>query len=291
MQERESWFPCGEHRMRYLHLPAENGRGFWSWWTRRRPAVVFVHGLMGYSFSWRHNLEFFAQHRDVYALDLLGIGHSDRPEEDEADFGLEAAAERLLLFLRSLGERQIDVVATSHGGAVAMLAASHDYCCGRPLIRRLALVAPANPFMPSNNLSRATAATSLGRMLVGTCGGMVQCSALGQLYADEAQITPETHAGYAVNFQDESSYDYALKVAESWREDMQTLEDALPAVAAIPTLLLWGEEDQVIPADSGPRLRQCFRQAELEVLPGVGHVPYEEAPEDFNRCLLEFLER
>jgi pimeloyl-ACP methyl ester carboxylesterase len=111
------------------------------------------------------------------------------------------------------------------------------------------------------------------------------------LYADESQITEETHAGYAVNFQDESSYDYALKVTESWREDMHTLETALPSIARIPTLLLWGEDDQTIPADTALRLRQCFREVEFETLPGVGHLPYEEAPVDFNRCLLEFLER
>ena len=47
--------------------------------SRSRPAVVLVHGLMGYSFSWRHNLEIFAQHRQVYAVDLLGVGFSDHP--------------------------------------------------------------------------------------------------------------------------------------------------------------------------------------------------------------------
>jgi pimeloyl-ACP methyl ester carboxylesterase len=291
MQERESWFPCGEHRMRYLNLPAENGPGLWWWFKRRRPAVVFVHGLMGYSFSWRHNLEFFAKHRDVYAVDLLGIGHSDRPVPASVDFGLEAAAGRLLQFVRGLPHSEIDLVATSHGAAVAMLAASQDYCCGRPLIRRLALVAPAHPFMPSENLSQVVASTSLGRMLVGSCGGMVQGQAMGYLYAAGSRITEDTHAGYAVNFQDESSYDYALEVTGSWREDMQKLQAALPSIAGIPTLLIWGEDDQAVPASTALRLRQCFREVELATLPGIGHLPYEEAPADFNRCLLEFLER
>jgi 4,5:9,10-diseco-3-hydroxy-5,9,17-trioxoandrosta-1(10),2-diene-4-oate hydrolase len=291
MQERELWFRCGDHRLRYLHLPDVNGPGLWWWWKRRRPAVVFVHGLMGYSFSWRHNLEFFARHRDVYALDLLGIGHSDRPEPSATDFGLQAAADRLLGFLRGLGQPRIDLVATSHGGAVAMLAASEDYCSPRPVIRRLALVAPAHPFMPTENLNQVVASTSLGRMLVGACGGMVQGRAMSQLYADDSLITPETHAGYAVNFQDERSYDYAIAVAESWREDMQTLKASLPAIRAIPTLLLWGAEDETIPAGTGQHLCECFRNPEFELLPGVGHMPYEEAPEEFNRCLLGFLEK
>ena len=72
--------------MRYLRLPSADPA------SRSRPAVVFVHGLMGYSFSWRHNLDFFAQHREVYAVDLLGIGGSDHPEPGSADFSLAAAA-------------------------------------------------------------------------------------------------------------------------------------------------------------------------------------------------------
>jgi pimeloyl-ACP methyl ester carboxylesterase len=292
MQERESWFACDHHRLRYVHLPAVNEPGMLWWWRARRPAVVFVHGLMGYSFSWRHNLEFFArQHRDVYALDFLGVGHSDHPQPGSADFGIEAAAERLLRFLRSLGHAKIDLVATSHGGAVAMLAASQDYCSGKSLIRRLALVAPAHPFMPSDSLNMARFSTSLGRMLVGSCGSMVQGQALGQMYANDTRITQETHTGYAVNFQDERCYDYSLEVAESWRQDMQTLEAALPSIHYIPALLLWGAEDQMIPASTGPRLKQCFREAEFELLPGVGHLPYEEAPTEFNRRLLAFLER
>jgi len=279
--------------MRYVHLPAGRGLDLWWWWRRLRPAAVFVHGLMGYSFSWRHNLEFFAQYRDVYAVDLLGIGHSDRPRPGAEDFGLEAAAGRLNRFLRSLGERQIDLVATSHGAAVAMLAASQDFGSGTQLIRRLALAAPAHPFLPSEGLRMAMYSTSLGRTMVGAnlgYGDMVQKQAMAQMYADESQITPETRAGYAVNFLDERSYDYALAVAASWREDMAKLEAVLSTIAHLPVLLLWGAQDQTIPAGTGARLMACFRDAQYVVLPGVGHMSYEEAPADFNRCLLQFLE-
>jgi pimeloyl-ACP methyl ester carboxylesterase len=290
MQEDEGWFACDGYRMRYVHLSAANGYGLWWWWQPRRPAVVFVHGLMGYSFSWRSNLEFFRKHRDVYALDFLGVGHSDRPKAGETQFDLESAAGRLLRFLQSLGHAKIDLVATSHGGAVAMLAASRDYCSARPLIRRLVLAAPAHPFM-DDTLRAAMQATSLGKTLVGSFGPMVQNQAMAQMYADEANITPEARAGYAVNFQDERSYDYALAVAQSWKTDMQKLEAALPAISRIPALLLWGDKDETVPARSAARLQRCFRAAELEILPGIGHLPYEEAPEEFNRRVLRFLEQ
>jgi pimeloyl-ACP methyl ester carboxylesterase len=287
LQDRESWFPCGQFRMRYLHVPSADPA------SRSRPAVVFVHGLMGYSFSWRHNLDFFAQHREVYAVDLLGVGCSDRPEPGSADFSLAAAASRLLEFLRSLGHAQINLVGTSHGGTVAMMAASQDRSSPAPLIRRLVLVAPAHPFMTDARLRLALFRTPFGRaMMRSLClhSAGLRSMALGRMYADESRITPETRAGYDVNLDDPRSYEYALEVVRTWRPDMQQLQAALPSIASVPALLLWGAEDRVVSRESGLLLREFFRDAQYVVLPDAGHLPYEEAPDEFNRCVLHFLE-
>jgi pimeloyl-ACP methyl ester carboxylesterase len=273
--------------MRYLHLPAAAPP------SPALPAVVFVHGLMGYSFSWRHNLDFFAQHRDVYAVDLLGIGHSDRPPVGAADFSLAAAASRLLALLRALGHTQIDLVGTSHGGAVAMLAASQDRASPAPLIRRLVLVAPAHPFMPNASLRLAFFRTSFGRKVMrglATFGWALRGQAMGRMYADPSRITPATRAGYALNLDDPRSYEYALEVVRTWQTDMRQLQAALPSIAALPVLLLWGADDQAVSPSSGLRLLKCFRHAEYVVLPHAGHLPYEEVPDEFNRRVLRFLE-
>jgi pimeloyl-ACP methyl ester carboxylesterase len=273
--------------MRYLHVPARVPE------ARSLPAVVFVHGLMGYSFSWRHNLKFFAQHREVYAMDFLGIGHSDRPPTGSADFGFPAAAARLLGFLRSLGHSQIDLVATSHGGAVAMLAASQDRSSPEPIIRRLVLVAPAHPFMPNARLRLAFLRTALGRIVmrgIGIGSAVLRGKSMAGMYADESRITPETRDGYAVNLGDRRSFEYAIEVVRSWRSDMQQLRSALRSIAGIPVLLLWGAKDRAVSATSGLLLREFFRNAQYVVLPNVGHLAYEEAPDEFNRCVLHFLE-
>ncbi len=288
LQEREFWFPCGAYRMRYLHVPADSPP------PRRLPAIVFVHGLMGYSFSWRHNLEFFSQHRDVYAVDLLGVGHSDRPETGAVDFGMAATAARLLGFVRSLGHSQVDLVGTSHGGAVAMLAASQDCSYPEAMIRRLVLVAPAHPFMTNAHLRLTFFRTPFGRMLLRGLiwrSAALRAKSVGRLYADGSRVTPETRAGYAVNLDDARSYDYALEVIRTWRADMRQLRAALHSISAIPVLLLWGKADPVVSAASGLLLRQFFRNVEYVVLPDVGHLPYEEAPGEFNRRVLRFLQK
>jgi pimeloyl-ACP methyl ester carboxylesterase len=273
--------------LRYLHLPAVAPP------PRPLPPVVFVHGLLGHSFSWRHNLDFFAQHREVYAIDLLGIGHSDRPEPGAADFSMAAAASRLMEFLHSTGHASIDLVGTSHGGAVAMLAASQDRTSSAPLIRRLVLVAPAHPFMTNARLRLAFFRTSLGRMVLrGLCtrSAMLRGKAMGRMYSDNSRITPDTHAGYAINLDDVRSYDYALEVVRTWRPDMRQLQAALHSIASVPVFLLWGQDDQAVSAGSGLLLREFFRNVQYVVLPKVGHLPYEEAPEEFNRLVSHFLE-
>ncbi len=287
LQERELWFSCGEYRMRYLYLPAVAAP------AQPLPALVFVHGLLGYSFSWRHNLDFFARQRDVYAVDLLGIGHSDRPQTGAADFSMAAAGARLVDLLRSLGHSQFDVVGTSHGGAITMLAASLDRASARPLIRRIVLVAPAHPFMLNARLRLALFRTAFGRMVLRSLvahSDLLRSKSVGRMYANEARITPETRAGYDVNLADQRSYEYALEVIRTWRDDMQQLKDALPSIFGIPALLLWGEQDQAVSCNSGLLLREFFRNAQYVVLPDVGHLPYEEAPGEFNRIVLRFLD-
>lgn len=291
LQERELWFACDGHRMRYLFVPAADPQPPAS---GPLPAVVFVHGLLGYSFSWRHNLDFFAQHRDVYAVDLLGIGHSDQPQNSEADFSLTAAASRLLRFLQALGHKQIDLVGTSHGGAVAMMAANLDHASAAPLIRRMALIAPLHPFVTNNRIRIAFFGTPFGRMVLrglAIHSTVLQSKGIGRLYGRDSRVTPETQAGYAVNLDNPKAIEYALEVVRSLPPDMELLRAALRSIASIPVLLLWGADDRAVSAGSGLLLRECFRDAEYVVLPGVGHLPYEEAPEEFNRRVLHFLEK
>jgi pimeloyl-ACP methyl ester carboxylesterase len=66
------------------------------------------------------------------------------------------------------------------------------------------------------------------------------------------------------------------------------LETALPKIRDYPTLLIWGTKDRAVDFRSAEPLRKTFRDARLVAFEGVGHLPYEEAPEDFNRALIHF---
>src|SRR5579862_4199730 len=118
-------------RMRYLQA----GSG---------PPLVLIHGLLGYSFSWRFTLPAVSPYVTAYAVDMLGAGFSDRPPD--LDCSLRAAAQRVLRFIDALGLRSFDLLATSHGGGVAMMVAAACADLQLPKLRRLVLVAPINPW-------------------------------------------------------------------------------------------------------------------------------------------------
>ena len=270
----EHWAEVDGHRMRYLH----GGKG---------PPLLLIHGLLGYSFSWRFNLPVLARGFTVFAPDLPGTGFSERVPG--LDCSMEAIAGRLRRFLGSQGIECFDLLGTSHGGAVAIMLAAE----AKRSVRRLILVDPAHPWSHPRpvlmRLLRRPAGAGLFRLLLPGIK-LTHEHYLRRMYGDPRRISPGTLAGYAAPLADRGAFDYALAIVQSWQNDMPQVEAALPRIADIPTLLMWGSRDRVIAPGSAAQLQRQFRNCRLMVIEGAGHLPYEETPEEFNRAVMEFLE-
>ncbi len=267
-------------RVRYL----EGGAG---------PPLVLIHGLLGYSFSWRLNLEVLAGNSRVYAVDLPGVGFSDRPRGMNAS--LTASADRMLRFLDEVEVDTADLVATSHGGALALKMALAGAESGRQRVQSLVLAAPANPWSAhGKRLSRALGSTP-GRWLVPHlvpllapwCAGWF----LRRQYGDPRRVPPGTVEGYLAPLSHPGMVNYALQVLRHFNRDLKELGALLPALAGLPVLFLWGTADPIVLPDSIAPLRARLPGSELVELPGVGHLPYEESPEAFNAAVGAFLSR
>ena len=79
-------------------------------------------------------------------------------------------------------------------------------------------------------------------------------------------------------------------IVREWFGDMEKLRRMLPQLAKTPTLLVWGDKDRVVSLDSGRRLERELG-AELIVLPGGGHLVFEEFADEVNRMMVEWLGR
>ena len=273
----EAFVEINGARMRYLRA----GSG---------PNLILVHGLMGYSFSWRYVIPVLSRVATVYAVDLLGAGFSDRPAN--LDCRLRPSAERFLHFVEKLGISHFDLLGTSHGGAVAIRAAA--MLAERPSLRlqRLILVAPVNPWSPHGRWLAPMIGSRLGSRVFTRVAGNRPAAhgwALRRLFGDPAKIHPGTLEGYMAPASLPGYLEYGLKIASHWSDGLQDLTAALPHAAKYPTLLMWGSHDRAVYASSAEPLRKQFRDCELVVFPGVGHLPYEEAADEFNRTLMRFL--
>jgi pimeloyl-ACP methyl ester carboxylesterase len=275
----ECWMDLDGARMRYLRA----GSG---------PALILLHGLLGYSFSWRFTIPALAPYATVYAPDLLGAGFSDRPRN--LDHSMRGTALRVLRFADKLGLDRFDLLGTSRGGPVAMTATAESIhaAAGKPRVQRLVLVCPVNPYSRHGRWLAPFFGTRVGAALFrSVLGRMSFLYPYGhaRMYGDRNKIAPRTLEGYTAPLAIPGLFEHALSIVRTWTSDLRDLEALLPQLAPIPTLFMWGGKDTAVYPSSLEPLARHFPNSRSVVFPGAGHLPYEECPEEFNRALIEFL--
>jgi len=272
MEER--WAKVSGGRLRYL----VGGRG---------RALLLVHGIAASSFSFRFNCSELMRDFRVFVPDLMNAGYSERISG--LDGSLSATAHRVADFMEDAGLERANVLGSSHGGAVVLKLATLD----PKRFDRLLLVSPANPFARHYRAVVSFYLTTVGRAFIRLAPfapGRVWEYGIGRMYADPRGIAPGTGIGYARPLRAKGTMHYLLSCLETFNEDIEALRDQLTTIADIPTLLIWGDCDPVVEVESGYQLQKALG-ATIVVMKGIGHLPYEEAPQEFNRILLDYLER
>jgi pimeloyl-ACP methyl ester carboxylesterase len=210
------------------------------------------------------------------------------------DCSMRATAERLLQFVDAIGIAEFDLLGTSHGGAVAALAAAISAERQDARLQRLLLVAPVNPWSPHGKRLAPFAGSPFGSFLFRHTIGrwhFLDYLWLRRLFGDGAKIPPDSLDGYRMPVRENRAFEHALRIVSTWTADLAELEQAMPTIHNYPTLLIWGTRDRAVSFHSAEPLRRNFRDARLVAFDGVGHLPYEEAPQDFNRALVDYLYR
>ncbi len=202
--------------------------------------------------------------------------------------GLEATADRIVRFMDALGLAEADIAAHSHGGAVAlMLAARHP-----ERVRRLVLFAPANPFCDLGRQLIGFYRTAPGRCvarLVPLLPNALKFLALRRMYGDPSRVAEDALEGYTIGLRTPGTVDHVMQIVRRWHDDMAQLNEALMDLVTRPVLLVWGDRDRAVGLPSGRQLQQLLPQSHLMVLPGVGHIAFEELPEVCNRAMRDWL--
>ena len=250
--------------------------------------MILIHGLLGSSENWSNNIGALAATASVYAIDLVNMGKSQRVTG--VDAGLVATANRIVSIMDALNLGDADIVAHSHGGAVAlMLAALHP-----KRVRRLILFAPANPYSRSSDVMVRIYSTRWGGLLASMLPYLpspIQRVALGAMYGGPGRVVDRCLQEIVIGLRNPDTLRHVLCIIRCWCVEMAKLEAAIRRVKRTPVLLVWGDRDCTVSLSSGRELNRKLRASQLVVVPDCGHSVFEENPQESNRIVSEWLSR
>ncbi len=252
------------------------------------PPLLLIHGLVAYSFSWRLNLPVLAPDFTCYAVDLLGMGDSERPKG--IDVSPRAIAESLVAFMREQSSEPWSVIGSSHGGGVAMWVERLAREAGIPL-GRMVLVAPINPWSSHGRVMAPVAAHPITTAIVLASGFAyvpVRRITFKRMYGDPQLVTKAAVEGYARPLRIEGTVAHCLALLKDWNRNVDELEEVMRGIDT-PTLLVWGTRDRLVYFSSAQRMLATIPGARLVTIEGAGHLPYEEQPGKFNAAVTAFL--
>jgi pimeloyl-ACP methyl ester carboxylesterase len=233
------------------------------------PVLILIHGLGGSASVWRDDIGLLATAYRVIALDLPGYGKSDKPK---ADYSVEYQAGVVKEFIEALGVDKVTLAGSSVGGWIAALAAldSPDKVSRLILVDSAGLrTEVAKTEVPLNPATREEEKTLLLA-----------------LFADKASVTEGL-----VNEQ----WDYRKDIRATVQAATESLKTKAPFLdnrlqdIKVPTLIIWGEQDKLVPLEVAERFARGIRGSKLIVIESSGHLPQVEQPKAFTRAVKGFV--
>ena len=248
--------------------------------TGRGTPVVFIHGIGASMYAWRKNLSpLAAAGYRVIAFDNRGFGFSGKPAHG---YDNAAYARLVIALLDSLGVSSAVLVGHSMGGAIAAeVALAHP-----ERVRGMVLIAAAGYGVRWPGVLKVARWPFAGAIATSLRTRWITGRILRSTYADPSKVTEADVDQYYAPVPD-GDFGRALRgVLREFRFD--TLAGRVGGLET-PTLVLWGDADRWIPLRDGSRLASELPRAAFAIVARSGHAVAEEAPDEVNRLLLEFL--
>jgi pimeloyl-ACP methyl ester carboxylesterase len=256
------------------------------------PALLLLHGIGSDGTTWDAVTPLLAQRFTVVVPDLLGHGRSAKPR---ADYSIGGYANGMRDLLSILDIDRVTVIGHSFGGGVAM-----QFAYQFPeRTDRLVLVAggglgpQVSIALRALTLPGASAAVWLSQLPPSRL-------ALTALHAAARRVTPpalgadldEALTVYTALREPgaQAAFLHVLRHVVDWRGQLITMRDRAYLAEGLPTLIIWGDQDHVLPVEHAHVAAKLMPGSSSVVLPGVGHCPHRQAPAEFARLVTEFVE-
>ena len=252
----------------------------------RGSKIVLLHGGTGSIEFWLYNIAALAQSYQVYAFDMVGSGKSDFPV---ADYSLSYQAKFLAGFMSVLGIESATLIGNSMGGGVALqfVRLYPDRVDKLVLVDSLGLGREISLGIRLITLPAIVSLLRPGRWMI---PAMLRTN-----FRDGSKIPSEwLELRYQV-FALPGRNPAILKLGQSnftlWGVRADVYQPILASLAKIAqkVLIIWGEEDGIIPVKHAYIAAAGIPNSQLRIFPDCGHHPYLEYPDQFNQMVLDFL--
>ena len=253
--------------------------------------IVLIHGMAGSGATWRLVMPALARRFTVIAPDLLGHGASEKPR---GDYSLGAFASGVRDLMLALGHERATVVGHSLGGGVAMQFAYQfpERC------ERLVLVSSGGLGDEVNLLLRLLTLPGAELVLPLACtdwlhdAGVNVARWLGNIGLHTGPHLQEIWESYGslADAETRTAFVQTLRSVVDVAGQRVSAADRLYLASEVPTLIVWGDHDRIIPADQGRATHEAIAGSRLELFAGSGHFPHCEQPDRFAAALTDFMD-
>lgn len=251
------------HKMKLYYLEAGKGTN-----------LVLLHGLGGSSLGWALNIKPLQERFHVLAPDQIGSGRSDKPL---LSYRISLMAEYLFEFLSSLKISGVILIGSSMGGWLA----AHFTANHPDMVKKLVLVDSAGYALDKplsdgerellNALTLSSTRAFAQKLFF--CPDLVEDAGLKM----RLRMKLKSHEPYVID-----------RFMDSIDRNQDVVDHLIPQIK-VPTLIIWGKDDQVVPVAHARRFHQEISGSKLVIFDQCGHVPQVEKATRFNQEVLNFL--
>jgi pimeloyl-ACP methyl ester carboxylesterase len=246
--------------------------------------LILIHGFTGTAYDWRFNIPELAKNFSVHAFDLPGFGYSQKPLDFK--YNADGYADFVIDFMDERGIDKAVLVGNSLGGHVAL------NTCARYAKRVSGLVLvdsggyPASKkFLLFNLMTRPV----LGKLMMQlNSRNTIRQALKNTILFNSAFATEDVISDYYNVYSTPNARKIPPVVVRNMTADESRTPEILKLIQS-PTLIIWGEQDKVIPLCWGECFHRDINNSSLVIIPESGHMPQIEQSETVNKAIASFV--
>lgn len=272
---------------RSVYRRGPQGRSFhWYETGQEHPLkLVMLHGIMAHAMAFRHIVEPLSTRAHLIVPDLPGHGHDDTfRAQDPSVAGL---TDWLRGLLDALALPQVHLLGHSLGGLAAFLAAQE--AARFPELQSLTLISPG---LRMGSFSKALSAPVMRLIPERVIHTFVRPAGVRLVeplqWPHAARMAREELRRYIAPMREPERFRFMYAIMREVRAHPDRLTD--PHTIALPTLIIWGAQDWMLPVWTAGQLTRAMPNARVQVLTRAGHSPIEDQPHEVVRRVIQFLD-